>query len=129
MDENQKKEFQGMLVKFMEMSLKHSKINVPQPLPLVEEKAEKRLSTDDLIAWKQIMREWSKVSEEGKKVISKLLVVNAYDLVETINLHRSIVDETRDTPDYVKEHPEFEKPDDEIRGESVVDDFKGLFDL
>ena len=129
MDENQKKEFQGMLVKFMEMSLKHSKINVPQPLPLVEEKAKQRLSTDDLIAWKQIMREWSKVSEEGKKVISKLLVINAYDLVEVLNLHRSIVDETRDTPDYIKDHPEFEKSDDEIRGESVVDDFKGLFDL
>jgi hypothetical protein len=129
MDEKQKKELQDMLVKFMEMSLKHSKINVPQPLPLVEEKAKKRLGTDDLIAWKQIMREWSKISEEGKKVISKLLVVNAYDLVEVLNLHRSIVDETRDTPDYIKDHPEFEKPDDEIRSESVVDEFKGFFDL
>jgi len=129
MDENQKKEFQDMLVKFMEMSLKHSKINVPQPLPLVEEKAEQRLKTDDLIAWKQIMREWSKVSDEGKKEISKLLVVNAYDLVEVLNLHRSIVDETRDTPDYLKEHPEFERSEDEIRGESVVDEFKGLLDL
>jgi hypothetical protein len=129
MDENQKKEFQGMLVKFMEMSLKHSKINVPQPLPLVEQKAEQRLKTDDLIAWKQIMREWSKVSEEGKKVISKLLVVNAYDLVEVLNIHRSIMDETRDTPDYIKDHPEFEKSDDEIHSESVVDEFKGFFDL
>lgn len=129
MDENQKKEFQGMLVKFMEMSLKHSKINVPQPLPLVEEKAKQRLGTDDLIAWKQIMREWSKVSEEGKKVISKLLVINAYDLIEVLNFHKSVVEETKDTPDYLKDHPEFEKSDDEIRGESVVDDFKGLFDL
>ena len=129
MDDNSKKEFQGMLVKFMEMSLKHSKINVPQPLPLVEQKAEQRLKTDDLIAWKQIMREWSKVSNEGKKEISKLLVVNAYDLVEVLNLHKSMIDETRDTPEYLKEHPEFEKSDDEIRSESVVDEFKGLFDF
>ena len=129
MDENQKKEFQDMLVKFMEMSLKHSKINVPQPLPLVEEKAKQRLSTDDLIAWKQIMREWSKVSEEGKKVISKLLVVNSYDLVECINLHKSIVDETRDTPDFVKDHPEFEKSEEEIQSESIVDDFKDIFGM
>jgi hypothetical protein len=129
MDDNSKKEFQGMLVKFMEMSLKHSKINVPQPLPLVEQKAEQRLKTDDFIAWKQIMNEWSKVSEEGKKEISKLLVVNAYDLVEVLNLHKSMIDETRDTPEYLKEHPEFEKSDDEIRSESVVDEFKGLFDF
>jgi len=129
MDENSKKEAQNMLVKFMEMTLKHSKINVPQPLPLVEEKAEKRLSTDDLIAWKQIMREWSKISEEGKKVISKLLVVNAFDLVETINLHKSIVDEARDTSDYVKDHPEFEKSEEKIQSESIADDFKDIFGM
>ena len=129
MDENQKKELQGMLVQFMEMSLKHSKINVPQPLPLVEQKAKQRLKTDDLIAWKQIVNEWSKVSEEGKKEISKLLVINAYDIVEVLNFHKIVTEETRDTPEYLKEHPEFERSDDEIRSESVVDEFKEFFDL
>lgn len=129
MDENSKKEAQNMLAKFMEMTLKHSKINVPQPLPLVEEKAAKRLGTDDLISWKQIMREWSKVTPEGKKVISKLLLVNSYDIVEVLNLHRSIVDETKETPDYLKDHPEFERSDEEIQRESIADEIKGLFDL
>jgi hypothetical protein len=129
MDENSKKEAQNMLAKFMEMTLKHSKINVPQPLPLVEEKAEKRLGTDDLISWKQIMREWSKVTPEGKKVISKLLLINSYDIVEVLNLHRNIVDETRETPDFVKDHPEYEKPEEEIERDTIQDEIKGLFDF
>ena len=118
-----------MLVKFMEMSLKHSKINVPQPLPLVEQKAEQRLKTDDFIAWKQIMKEWSKVSEEGKKEISKLLVLNAYDLVECINLNKVVVDETKDTPEYLKDHPEFEKPEEEIERESIMNDLDDIFGI
>ena len=129
MDENSKKEFRGMMVKFMEMTLKHSKINVPQPLPLIEAKAKKRLNTDDLIAWRQILKEWSKVSEEGKKEISKLLLVNAYDIVEAINLHGDIVDETRDTPDYVNDHPEFARSEEDVQRESVIDEFNDLFDL
>lgn len=129
MDENAKNEFRGMMVKFMEMTLKHSKINVPQPLPLVEKKAEDRLKTDDFIAWKQIMKEWSRVSNEGKKEISKLLLLNAYDLVECINVNREIVEETKDTPDFIKDHPEYGKPDEEIASESAVDEFKNLFDL
>jgi len=129
MDENSKKEAQNMLAKFMEMTLKHSKINVPQPLPLVEEKAEKRLGTDDLISWKQIMREWSKVTPEGKKVISKLLLINSYDIVEVLNLLRNIVDETRETPDFVKDHPEYEKPEEEIERDTIQDEIKGLFDF
>lgn len=129
MDENSKKEFRGMMVKFMEMTLKHSKINVPQPLPLIEAKAKKRLNTDDLIAWRQILKEWSKVSEEGKKEISKLLLVNAYDIVEAINLHGDIVDETRDTPNYVNDHPEFARSEEDVQRESVIDEFEDLFDL
>ena len=129
MDENAKNEFRGMMVKFMEMTLKHSKINVPQPLPLVEKKAEDRLQTDDFIAWKQIMKEWSRVSDKGKKEISKLLLLNAYDLVECININREIVEETKDTPDFIKDHPEYGKSDEEIAGKSAVDEFENLFDL
>jgi hypothetical protein len=129
MDENSRNEMKGMLVKFMEMTLKRSKINVPQPLPLVEKKAEQRLKTDDFIAWKQIMKEWSKVSEEGKKEISKLLVLNAYDLVECINLNKAVVDETKDTPEYLKDHPEFEKPEEEVKRESIMDDLDDIFGI
>lgn len=129
MDENQKKESQNALVKFMELTLKHSKINVPQPLPLVESKAGQRLSTDDFIAWKQIMKEWSKVSPKGKKEISKLLLVNSYDIVEVINLHKEVVDETKETPDYLKDHPEFERSEDDIQRDTMMDEIKGLFDL
>jgi len=129
MDENSKNEMKGMLMKFMEMTLKRSKINVPQPLPLVEKKAEQRLKTDDFIAWKQIMKEWSKFSEEGKKEISKLLVLNAYDLVECINLNKAVVDETKDTPEYLKDHPEFEKPEEEIERESLMNDLDDIFGI
>jgi hypothetical protein len=32
-------------------------------------------------------------------------------------------------PDYLKDHPEFERSDEEIQRESIADEIKGLFDL
>lgn len=127
MDET-KKAAQLMLLKFMAASLKRSKICVTQPLPLVEEKAQKRLSTDDLISWKVIMKEWEKVSPEGKKEISKLLTLTSYDLIECMDMHKDLLEDAKDTADYVKDHPEFEKPESEIEDINIMDEFRDILE-
>ena len=86
MNNSKQNERRQVLADFMKKMLKHSSINVPQPLPMIEEKAKTRLSTDGLISWKIILKEWEKVSAEDKKVISSLLTLNSFDLVETIDI-------------------------------------------
>ena len=122
MDENQKKQMQKeLLVKMMEGFLKSSPYNVPQPLPVIEEKAENHLSTDDLISWKVILKEWQKVSAEGKKEISKLLVLNSYDIVETIDIGKVLGQEASDTTKYVSEHPEWGKSSEELKTQNIME--------
>ena len=129
MEDDVKRAAQEMLVKMMETALKHSKICVPQPFPLVDEKATKRLGTDDLISWKAITKEWQRVSPEGKKVISILLTLNSYDIIECLNIREPLCDEAKDTADYVRDHPEYEKSEEQIASESIVDDFKSMLGM
>ena len=117
-----------MLLKFMEMSLKHSKINVPQPLPLIEKKAEERLSNDGLIAFKLIIKEFKKAPIEDQKTISRLLLIASHDLIETMNSHKDLLEDHKDTGDFVNQHPEYGKSDEEIAGDSIVDEFEDLFE-
>ena len=114
-----------LLVKMMEGFLKRAPHNVPQPLPVIEEKAENRLSTDDLISWKVILKEWQKVSAEGKKEISKLLILNSYDIVETLELHKPLGEEVHDTAKYVSDHPEWGKSKEEL---SVQEEFHSFME-
>ena len=108
--------------------LKHSSINVPQPLPLIEEKAKTRLSTDGFISWKIILKEWEKVSIEDKKVISSLLLVNSYNLIETFDITNSLLEEQKDTADFVKDHPEYGKSEEEVRASLEADNFFDIFE-
>ena len=124
MDENQMKQMQKeLMLKMMEGFLKRAPHNVPQPMPLIEEKAQSRLNIDDLIYWKQMLKEWQKVSEKGKKVIARLLMLNSHDIIETINLHKWFCDETKDTVEYVSNHPEYGKSEEELKAQNVVEDF------
>ena len=51
MEENEMKQMQReLLMKMMEGFLKRAPHNVPQTMPLIEEKANNRLSQDDLIS-------------------------------------------------------------------------------
>lgn len=108
---NEKDQARQMFMRFMEMSLKHSKINVPQPMPIIEEKAKKNLSTDGIISFNMILKEWEKVSPEDKKAIAKLLMLNSHDIVEIIESRTSLLDETKDTPEFVEKHPEYGRED------------------
>lgn len=126
--DNEKDLAKKMLLKFMEMSLKHSKINVPQPLPLIEKKAEERLSNDGLIAFKLIIKEFKKASIEDQKAISRLLLIASHDLIETMNSHKDLLEDHKDTGDFVSQHPEYGKSDEEIAGDSIVDEFEDLFE-
>ena len=124
MDENQMKQMQKeFMLKMMEGFLKRAPHNVPQPLPVIEEKANNRLSQDDLISWKLMLKEWQKVSEKGKKEIAKLLVLNSHDIVETINLNKWFCEETKDTVNYVAKHSEWGKSKEELEAQDVVSDF------
>ena len=124
MDENQMKQMQKeFMMKMVENFLKRAPHNVPQPMPLIEEKANNRLSQDDLISWKLMLKEWQKVSEKGKKVIAKLLMLNSHDILETIHANKWFADETKDTVEYVSNHPEYGKSKEELNAQNVVEDF------
>lgn len=125
---DEKKIAQKMLLKFMEISVKHSKTNVPQPIPLVEKKAQERLSDDGFISFKLIIKEFEKVSVDERKTISKLLFIASHDLMETLNCHNDLMEDHKDTPDFVNEHLEYGRPDNEIDQDSIMEELKKLFD-
>lgn len=127
-DKSKKNDGRQMLANLMKRMLKHSSINVPQPLPLIEEKAKTRLSTDGFISWKIILKEWEKVSIEDKKVISSLLLVNSYNLIETFDITNSLLEEQKDTADFVKDHPEYGKSEEEVRASLEADNFFDIFE-
>ena len=124
MDENQMKQMQKeFMMKMMEGFLKRAPHNVPQPMPLIEEKANNRLSQDDLISWKLMLKEWQNVSAKGKKVIARLLMLNSHDIVETIDSSKWFCNETKNTVEYVSNHPEYRKSQEELEAQNVVEDF------
>ena len=127
MDENEKKAGRAMMAKLMLHMLKHSSANVPQPLPLIEEKAAQRLSTDGIISWKIMLKEWEKISKDDKKTIAKLLMLNSHDLVEMFDVEKELLDEHKATMDYVHDHPEYAKPEEEIKASMLKSSFEDLF--
>ena len=127
MDENEKKAGKAMMAKLMLHMLKHSSANVPQPLPMIEEKAAQRLSTDGIISWKLILKEWEKISKDDKKTIAKLLMLNSHDLVEMFDVEKELLDEHKATMDYVHDHPEYAKPEEEIKASMLKSSFEDLF--
>lgn len=127
-DESKKNEERRMLVNFMKKMLQHSSTNVPQPLPMIEEKAKARLSTDGLISWKIMLKEWEKVSAKDKKVISSLLTLNSFDLIETMDIAGKLLEEHKDTADFIKDHPEYGKSEEEIKADLAKDTFFDIFE-
>ena len=127
MDDDARKMARNMMAGLMKKMLQHSPINVPQPLPLIEEKANARLSTDGLISWKIILKEWLKVSPKDKKVISSLLTLNSFDLIETFDVTSDLLEEQKATADYVREHPEYGKSEEEIKAGLDADVFSDIF--
>lgn len=123
-----KNEERRMLVNFMKKMLQHSPTNVPQPLPMIEEKAKARLSTNGLISWKIMLKEWEKVSAKDKKVISSLLTLNSFDLIETMDITGKLLEEHKDTIDFVKDHPEYRKSEEEIKADLAKDTFFDIFE-
>lgn len=127
-DKLKKNEGRQILENFMKKMLKHSSINVPQPLPLIEEKAKARLSTNGLISWKIILKEWEKCSVEDKKVISSLLTLNSHDLIETFDITSNLLEEQKATVDFIKNHPEYGKSEEEIKASLEADNFFDIFE-
>lgn len=127
-DKSKKNEGRQILENFMKRMLKHSSINVPQPLPLIEEKAKARLNTNGLISWKIILKEWEKCSVEDKKVISSLLTLNSFNLIETFDITSNLLEEQKATVDFIKNHPEYGKSEEEIKASLEADNFFDIFE-
>lgn len=127
MDENEKKAGKAMMAKLMLHMLKHSSSNVPQPLPMIEEKARERLSTDGLISFKIMLKEWERISKGDKKTIAKLLMLNSHDLVEMFDVEKELLEEHKGTMDYVHDHPEYARSEEEIKAMSLTESFEDLF--
>ena len=127
-NESKKNEGRQILENFMKKMLKHSSINVPQPLPLIEEKAKDRLSTNGLISWKIILKEWEKCPAEDRKVISNLLTLNSFDLIETFDITSNLLEEQKATADFIKNHPEYGKSEEEVRTSLEADNFFDIFE-
>ena len=126
-DASKKSEERKIRAGLRKRMLQHSPINVPQPLPLIEEKASIRLSTDGLISWKIMLKEWEKVSAKDRKVISSLLTLNSFDLIETFDITSNLLDEQKATADFVRDHPEYGKSEEEIKAGLAAENFSDLF--
>ena len=97
------------ITQFMKVLLQNSPGCVPQPFEVIDKKAEKRLVTNDMISWKIITKEWNKVSAKGKKEMSKLLTLNSFDVVELLVVTGPLLEEAKDTMEFVEKHPEYGK--------------------
>lgn len=102
------------IAQFMKILLQNSPGCVPQPFQIIDEKAVKRLDTDDMISWKIIAKEWDKVSTKGKKEMSKLLILNSFDTAELLDVTSSLLEEAKDTMEFVEKHPEYGKPKEDM---------------
>ena len=107
---------------FMKIILQNSPGCVPQPFEVIDKKAEKRLVTNDMISWKIIVKEWSKVSAEGKKEISKLLLLNSFDTAELLDVTSDLLEEAKDTMEFVEKHPEYGKPREDMNLANALSD-------
>ena len=112
------------IAQFMKILLKNSSGCVPQPFQVIDKKAEERLNTDDMISWKIITKEWSKVSAKGKKEISKLLILNSFDTAELLDVTNSLLEDAKDTMEFVEKHPEYGKPKEDM---NLADALSNLF--
>lgn len=112
------------VAQFMKILLKNSPICVPQPFQIIDEKAAKRLDTDDMISWKIITKEWSKVSAKGKKEMSKLLLINSFDTAELLDVTNDLLEDAKDTMEFVEKHPEYGKPKEDM---NLADALSNLF--
>ena len=112
------------VAQFMKILLKNSSGCVPQPFQIIDEKAAKRLSTDDMISWKIITKEWSKVSAKGKKEMSKLLLLNSFDTAELLDVTNDLLEDAKDTMEFVEKHPEYGKPREDM---NLADALSDLF--
>ena len=112
------------VAQFMKILLKNSSGCVPQPFQIIDEKAAKRLSTDDMISWKIITKEWSKVSAKGKKEMSKLLLLNSFDTAELLDVTNELLEDAKDTMEFVEKHPEYGKPREDM---NLADALSDLF--
>ena len=110
------------ITQFMKVLLKNSSGCVPQPFEVVDKKAVKRLSTNDMISWKIISKEWDKISTKGKKEISKLLTLNSFDTVELLDITANLLEEAKDTMDFVEKHPEYGKPKEDMNLSDALSD-------
>ena len=118
-----KEENQNKMAMFCKAMIKHSPANIPHPLPLIERKAKERLSTNGLISFHILMKEWKNISFEDKKIISKLLILNSYDVIESLDLFHDFAKETNDIVDFINEHPEYANQNPG----SILDDLSDLF--
>lgn len=125
-DASKKNEGKKLLEGLMKRLIRYSSANVPQPLPVIEEKAENRLSTDGLISWKIILKEWEKVSAKDKKVISSLLTLNSFDIMETFDMTSNLLEEQKDTAYFIQNHPEYGKSEEDINTAIAADDFSDI---
>ena len=112
------------IAQFMKILLKNSPSCVPQPFQVIDEKAVKRLDTDDMISWKIIAKEWDKISTKGKKEISKLLILNSFDTAELLDVTNSLLEEAKHTMEFVEKHPEYGKPREDM---NLADALSDLF--
>lgn len=112
------------VAQFMKILLKNSSSCVPQPFQVIDKKAEERLNTDDMISWKIITKEWNKVSAKGKKEISKLLLLNSFDTAELLDVTNDLLEDAKDTMEFVEKHPEYGKPKEDM---NLADALSNLF--
>ena len=57
-----------------------------------------------------------------------MLTLNSFDLIETFDITSNLLEEHKATVDFIKNHPEYGKSEEEIKASLEADNFLDIFD-
>ena len=112
-----------MMSDFLKMLIKTSGHDVPVPQPLLDKKEDELLkSSKAKDIWVTVQIDTANLSKEEIIGISLMLLYKNLTTTELMDVddHKKFVTEIME---FLKEHPEYSKSQDEIDPKSIIDDF------
>lgn len=112
-----------MMSDFLKMLIKTSGHDVPVPQPLLDKKEDELLkSSKAKDIWVTVQIDTANLTKEEIIGISLMLLYKSLTTTELMDVddHKKFVTEIME---FLKEHPEYSKSQDEIDPKSIIDDF------
>lgn len=117
-----------MMGNFLKMLIKTSGQDVPVPQPLLDKQEDKLLkSSNAKDVWITVQIDTASLSKEEIRGISLMLLYKNLTTTELIDVDNSYNPKMFVTEllEFLKEHPEYTKSQDEINSREIIDDFLG----